>query len=85
MYKVMFLYLGEGLFCASPWKSTRNISPYFLRDNFICIDISKSTSAQKYQQEGLLKEDKILKDCRVSSSSIVKLKMGEGALFLVSP
>lgn len=75
---------GRVILCF-PVEINKDMSPYFLRDNFICIDLSESASAQKYQQEELLKEDKILKDCRFSSSSIVNLKMGEGALFLVFP
>lgn len=75
---------GRVILCF-PVEINKDMSPYFLRDNFICVDLSESASAQKCQQEGLLREVKSLKDSHFPSSSIVNLKMGGGALFLVSP
>lgn len=75
---------GRVILCF-PMEINKGMSPYFLRDNFICIDLSESASVQKCQQEGMLKEAKSLKDFHFPSSSIVNLKMGGAALFLVSP
>ena len=62
------------------------MNPYMLRDNFVCMDLSEYASASKCQQEEFLKEDKLsLNGSHFPSSNFVNLKLGESALFLVSP
>eukprot|EP01018_Ginkgo_biloba_P036606 Gb_39311 [translate_table: standard] len=81
----VFISQGRVILCF-PTETNSNLSPYMLRDNFICIDLSRSANLQNVQPERLLRHDRrSLKECHFPSSSFINLNMGESAIFLVSP